>query len=124
MGTGFVCAILIIICFIAVRSYMKKLAHGCCGSNGDSIKKVKVKDREKSHYRYKKQVQIDGMMCQNCSNRIENAFHTLEGYYAKVDLSKGQLTLLCKQDISDEKIKRIVKKAGYLATDIISGRNE
>lgn len=38
MGTGFICAILIVICFIAVRSYIKKLAHGRNGSNGDSVK--------------------------------------------------------------------------------------
>ena len=37
------------------------------------MKKVKVKDKDPSHYPYEKILKIDGMTCGNCANRVENA---------------------------------------------------
>src|SRR5699024_12299468 len=38
--------ILVLICIYAIKSYTKKLAHGCCGAGGDEEKKIYVKDKK------------------------------------------------------------------------------
>lgn len=38
MGTAIIVAVIIVICVFAVRSYIKKLSHGCCGVGGDDEK--------------------------------------------------------------------------------------
>lgn len=40
MATGIIIALLIAICITAIKSYLKKLAHGCCGAGGDDEKTV------------------------------------------------------------------------------------
>ena len=35
-----------------------------------------------------KRVQIEGMTCEHCKNRVENALNRLEGVSAKVNLKK------------------------------------
>lgn len=32
MATTIICIILVVICVLGIRSYVKKLSHGCCGS--------------------------------------------------------------------------------------------
>ncbi len=123
MVTAIICVVLGIICIIAVRTYAKNLAHGCCGGDGDSVKKIGSADSDKSHYPYEKLVKIEGMTCKNCAARVENAFHKLDGTCANVNLGKQQLTLLTKDEISDAEIKRIVAETGYLAKEIQSREN-
>ena len=101
MVTAIICVVLGIICIIAVRTYAKNLAHGCCGGDGDSVKKIGSADSDKSHYPYEKLVKIEGMTCKNCAARVENAFHKLDGTCANVNLGKQQLTLLTKDEISE-----------------------
>ncbi len=64
MATAIICMILIIICIFGVRSYMKKLSHGCCGSGGDSEVRIRPADRDISHYPFVYRIGIDGMTCQ------------------------------------------------------------
>ena len=56
---------------LVIRSYRKKLASGCCGASDESVKKNKVADKDKSHYPYEKTLVVDGMVCKNCSARVE-----------------------------------------------------
>ena len=41
MGTAVIIVILIVIVIFSVKSYMKKLASGCCGAGEDKVKKIK-----------------------------------------------------------------------------------
>ena len=76
---------------------MKKLSEGCCGSSGgDKVKKIKVKDKDKSHYPYKAILTVDGMVCQGCESRIENTLDNLEGVWAKANASTKEVTVLMK----------------------------
>ena len=78
MSTFVIVLILVVIGVFGVKSYCKKLSSGCCGaSSGPSEKKMKVKDRDKSHYPYRKILSIDGMVCGNCSTRVENGLNRL-----------------------------------------------
>ena len=41
MSNIIICAILVVICFFGIRSSMKRVSNGCCGT-GDDVKKVKA----------------------------------------------------------------------------------
>lgn len=71
MATGIIIGVIIVICFFSVKSYMKKLAHGCCGVGGDN-EKTENRKTDLSECRYKYIVFIDGMSCSKCAARIEN----------------------------------------------------
>ena len=63
MSTAIIVAVLIVIAVIAIRSYAKKLTSGCCGGETEHVKKIKVEDKDVSHYPYCVQIGIDGMTC-------------------------------------------------------------
>jgi copper chaperone len=44
-----------------------------------------------------KRVQIEGMTCEHCKNRVENALNRLEGVSAKVNLKKKRQLYLWKK---------------------------
>ncbi len=113
MGTAIVILILIIVCIIGIKSYAKKLASGCCGTAGEKVKKKKVEDRNESHYPYMAELKIDGMVCGNCANRVENCLNELNGVWASVDLGKQSVKVRMKEKIEEQKLKDTVRDAGY-----------
>lgn len=113
MGTAIVILILIIVCIIGIKSYAKKLASGCCGTAGEKVKKKKVEDRNESHYPYMAELKIDGMVCGNCANRVENRLNELNGVWASVDLGKQSAKVRMKEKIEEQKLKDTVRDAGY-----------
>lgn len=76
------------VCF-GIRSYAKKLRQGggCCGEREPAEKKVRVADRNRSHYPYHAVLKIDGMVCANCARRVENAINRMDGYWAEADVA-------------------------------------
>ncbi|MCB7317780.1 heavy-metal-associated domain-containing protein [Lacrimispora sp. 210928-DFI.3.58] len=114
MATAIICLILIIIGVCAVRGYRKRLTSGCCGtSSGPSVKKIKVKDKDASHYPYESILYVDGMSCGNCVSHVENALNSLEGVWASVDLGTEEARVRMKEQLPDEVLKEAVKAAGY-----------
>ena len=113
MGTAVIILILIIVCIIGVKSYAKKLSSGCCGSGGDKVKKIRVQDKNESHYPYVAELKIDGMVCGNCANRVENCLNAISGVWASVDLGKQSAKVRMKEKIEEETLRCTVNKAGY-----------
>lgn len=107
----YVICVLVIILFAvyAVRSYLKRLKGGCCGS-GDSekIERIKVFDRDPDHYPYKAVLTIDGMVCGSCVARVENALNSIEGLWAKVDLTQKQAVIRMKHEVRDNDLRSAV----------------
>ena len=69
----FIILIVIFIVFI-VKGYIKKLGSGCCNTGGDtSVKKIKVKDKNTSHYPYTLSMKVDGMVCENCKKNKKDS---------------------------------------------------
>lgn len=118
MATVIICIILVIICYFGVRSTIKRSKNGCCGSGGDDIKKIKVADKNISHYPYSATLEVDGMTCNNCKKRIENAFNSESGVFSIVDLSKKQVVIHMKEKLEEEKLKDIVRKTGYIPGNV------
>lgn len=117
LPTIIICAVLLIIAIIAVRSYIKKLRSGCCGAGGDEVKKIRPSDKDVSHYPYACKIGIEGMSCRNCAIRIENAFNEKDDYYAQVNLKHKYAMVHMKQQIPNNELRQIVQRAGY---DVVS----
>ena len=76
MSTALICILLLVVAVFGIKSYMKRLAYGCCSSGG----------KDPSHYPYRRIMKVDGMSCDSCAVRVENALNSLEGVWARVDL--------------------------------------
>lgn len=114
MSTVIICAILVVICIVGLKSYEKRLTSGCCGASSQkTVKKQKVRDRDLSHYPYRKILKIDGMMCSNCVNHVENSLNSLGGVWARVDLMEETADVYMKEPMDTERLKQAVADAGY-----------
>ncbi|MGN0372862.1 MAG: heavy-metal-associated domain-containing protein [Enterocloster sp.] len=111
MATAIICLVLVVICVFGVRSTMKRIAYGCCGSGGEAEKRVKCRDTDLSHYPYHCILPVKGMSCANCEKRIENAFHRSDNYYVKADRKKKQVEIYMKQEIEEQELKQIINRA-------------
>lgn len=118
MGTAVIVLILALIGVIAVRSYSKKLTSGCCGADGDSEKKVRVKDKNINNYPYAVKIDVEGMHCKNCSEHLENMLNSEDGVWASVNFKNKEAIVHMKQKLSDSELMKIVARAGYFAKDI------
>lgn len=118
MATGIICIILIVICVLAVKSYAKKLTHGCCGGGDVAVKRVKPADGNSSHYPYTYEIQIEGMTCNNCRIRVENIFNSRDGVLAKVSLRKKSAVVRTKKPMKSDELKSMIEDIGYLAVKI------
>ena len=114
MSTAVICAVLIVIRYFGLKSSIKRTKQGCCGSSSEVVKKVKAADTNKSNYPYSATLQVDGMTCANCRKKVENAFNSLDGLYATADLERKQVVVYMKERLTDEEMRDIVKKAGYV----------
>ena len=114
-GTIIVVLVLAVVVGIAVYSTMKRIRFGssCCGEKDPMPAKVKVKDRNKSHYPYVYQLKVDGMHCSGCVRKLENAFHTEEGMWAIVSLERKEVLLRSKKELERKDAGRVVSSSGF-----------
>ena len=115
MGTIIVIIVLLVIVTCAILSIRKRIKYGsaCCGSHDAAPAKIRVHDKNKSHYPYTYTLTIDGMHCSNCALRVENALNSLEGIWAKVNLENKKVLVLSKNKIEGEELSKAVEAAGY-----------
>ena len=100
------------VCF-GIRSYAKKLRQGggCCGGGDYKPRKKKL-----SHVAGQKTFQVEGMYCEHCKVRVEEAVNDIKGAAGKVDLKKGLLTVSYAESLDEEQVKQKVERAGYHLT--------
>lgn len=117
MGTAIVIGILIIIGFFALRSTVKHFRGegGCCGSGSVPKQKKTIKN---VHFR--KQIQIEGMHCDNCKNSVEKAINAIEGAAAIVNLKNHTAEVVLEKQMPDEMLVQAVEKAGFHVKSIVS----
>ena len=64
-------------------------------------------------------VNIDGMCCEHCAKRVENALSAVSGVVsADVKLKKNLAVVRSREAVSEEEIKKVVADAGYTVTSI------
>jgi len=115
MGTAIIIVILLVIILTSVKSTINRILHGsaCCGERDAPEKKVKVKDKNKSHYPFKYVLSVDGMHCSNCTRHVENALNSIDGLWATANLEKKAVTVLSKMKVDSSDLESEVRKAGY-----------
>lgn len=116
-------AIIIIIAaavVFAIFRMIKKARHGggCCGEHETAERKTAVKDRNKTHYPYMVTLRIEGMTCENCARRAENALNSLDGIWANVDIGSHKAKVRSKNPIDNRLLIKSITDAGYAVTDI------
>ena len=86
---------------------------GCCGGGGYRPKKKKL-------YRVvgQKTFQVEGMHCEQCKLRVEEAVNDIKGAAGSVNLKKGLLTVTYSEPVDDARIRQKVEKAGYRLTGV------
>jgi copper chaperone CopZ len=61
-------------------------------------------------------IKIEGMMCENCTAKVEAALNTLPGVISVVaNHKKGNAIVECEKNISDEDLIMSVIDAGFRA---------
>ncbi len=67
----------------------------------------------------KKIISIDGMCCEHCAKRVENAISAISGVIsADVKLKKKIAIVRSRDEISDEEVTKVITDAGYTVTAI------
>ncbi len=112
-STAIIVIVLVVIGAFAVKSYIRRLSVGCCGSGGDVEKRTAHKPSDLSIYKYRAKLDIDGMSCKNCAIHVENALCKIEGVYARVNLKKNQADVYMLSPVDDSELKKAVLHAGY-----------
>lgn len=120
MGTAVVFIFLIVICVAALGSIKKRIKYGsaCCGTHDAPPSKIKVRDKNKSHYPYVYVLTVDGMICSNCARRVENAFNSKEDLWSVVNLEKKNVTVRAKKIFDESQLSKTVNDIGYTVIDI------
>lgn len=68
----------------------------------------------------KKELMIEGMMCQNCVKHVTHALESIPGAsHVQVSLEDKKATVDVPESITDETLKAAVTEAGYDVTEII-----
>ena len=106
------------------RTHRTDCNKGCPVAGGESDGKIsESKERKslnKSEDGYMKTiVNIEGMCCEHCAKRVENALSAVHGAVsADVKLKKNLAVMRSREPLSEEEIKKSVEDAGYKVTSI------
>ena len=111
---------------LAVRKLVrdKKRGKSCCGDcagcvkHEEAVKRVSVTDRNRDHYPYAAELTIEGMTCENCARRVENALNSIDGVWAKVDIGSRRATVQLKKPPEERELSRAVRDAGYVVSSV------
>lgn len=76
------------------------------------------KEKNKEEIVMKKEIMIEGMMCEHCVMHVKKALENFDGVKADVVLKENKATISGEKEVSDEDIKNAIKDAGYEVKDI------
>lgn len=69
--------------------------------------------------RIQKVITVNGMHCEHCQKRVENALSRLhEVKKVEVTLEDKKVRVILKKEIGDEKIKEAIENLGYSVENI------
>ncbi len=88
---------------------------GCCGGGKNVVRTRKTLDAPAIG---QKTLTIDGMHCENCQARIENALNRLDGVACVVHLRRKAALVTYSRAVSDDELRAAVDKLGYTVTQI------
>ncbi len=84
-----------------------------------SIKTDKpCENRNQEEFMMKKTMIIDGMMCNHCKARVEQALTALSGVAVEIDLEQKAAFLTLTEEVADDRLVQAVTDAGYQVLEI------
>jgi copper chaperone len=106
------------ILFFALKGTMKHFngESSCCG--GSVSDKVKVDDKNLSHYPYNVTIETQGLKCEGCKTKVENALNSKIDVYAVADYKKNIVKVHMKNNLDDAELKKAIEDAGYKVVKI------
>ena len=111
--------ILVILLIVFVLALLRAKKHfkggGCCGSGSTTIRDKKSLTAPKIG---EKVLTIEGMHCENCEIRVENALNRLDNVACKVNLKKKTATVSYSAEVSDNLLRETVERMGYQVTSV------
>lgn len=116
MENQIIIGVLLVLVFVGIRSGVKHFARqgGCCGGGSS----VKVRRKRLKKVIRQRTIEIEGMSCKHCKERVENRLNEMDGISAKVDLKEKTAVVSMEKDVSDEELVKVIVKAGYEVTGI------
>lgn len=119
MVNAIVILILILIAIFAIRGTIKHMKgeSPCCGGGGASEIKEKPSKLERPVIG-EKIVQISGMICEHCVNRVMRALNKIDGVSANVSLKGKRAVVSYDREIDVNVLKKAVEDAGYTVESI------
>ena len=109
--------LLLVLALALLRAKKHFKGGGCCGSGSTTIRDKKTLTAPKLG---EKVLSVEGMHCENCEIRVENALNRLDGVVCKVNLKKKTATVSYSTEVSNEQLKETVENLGYQVTAIRS----
>ena len=93
-----------------------KSKSSCCGT--PEVKTVKkVEDMDESHYPYHYEIGVGQMHCSNCARVVENAFNSMNGIWASVELGRNRAIVRAKQEMTQGDFAEALRDTSYILTD-------
>jgi len=116
MENVIVIVILAVILLVAVLRTVKHFrGGGCCSSGSTTIRDKKTLSEPVLG---EKTLTIEGMSCENCEIRVQNALNRLDGVLCKVTWRKKTASVSYSTEVSDDVLRETVEKLGYRVTSI------
>ena len=116
-STTIIIVILAVVLFFAVKNSIPHFRGegGCCGGSG---KEPLIKPAKLDRVIATKVMNIEGMRCENCNRRVQNALNSIEGVSAKVNGDKQQAIVKLGREVSDSELEKAVTSLGYIVTKV------
>lgn len=117
VSTIVIVVILAVILFFAVKNSIPHFRGegGCCGGSG---KEKLIKPAKLERIIATKVMKIEGMRCENCNRRVQNALNQLDGVNAKVYGDRAEAVVKLGRDVEDIELERAVTGLGYRVISI------
>ena len=59
-------------------------------------------------------INVEGMVCNGCENRVQNALKTIEGVEKVVaNHTKGNVLITCKNEVDEKTLKEKIEDIGF-----------
>lgn len=105
--------VILVIALLRTKKHFK--GGGCCGSGSNTIRTNKTLTEPKLG---QKTLVIEGMRCENCEARVQNALNRLDHVAAAVSHKKKTAIITYSAEVSDQLLTDTVEKLGYKVTQI------
>ncbi|MCR5302964.1 MAG: heavy-metal-associated domain-containing protein [Lachnospiraceae bacterium] len=111
--------IIVVLLLILIPAVRTTIVHmkgegSCCGGPKEKVPKKKLPGKPKTVYT----VDIEGMHCTNCKNRVEKHLNEIPDVISKVNLANNTAKVSVYGDTPESVIKETIEKLDFRVTGI------